>query len=139
MRGTTPEQRIESAKTGIKAILSPQILERHKDELLSVLIWKITEAHGKYTLRYRSRGSLENPSTKMHHEHVFPRKWLISQLKAHPDQLDHILSSAIGCVVTVLEHRALCTVDRNLMGWERYEAAGIEVFDTVNNKWLIKL
>jgi hypothetical protein len=137
MRGTTPDQRIDSAKTAIRAILPLAILERHKDEVLSLLIWKITEAGGKYTLRYRSRGSIENQSSKKQHEHVYPRKWLISQLKAKPDQLDQILERAIGCLVTIQEHRAVSAVDSNLLGWDRYKAAGVDVFDTRENRWIV--
>lgn len=138
MRGTTPQQRTESAKTAIRAILPLPILERHKDELLSLLIWKITESAGKYTLRYRSLGSIEDPSAKKQHEHVFPREWLISQLKANPDQLDQILECAIGCLVTVEEHRSLSTVDPALLGWDRYRAASVDVLDTHDDRWIVQ-
>lgn len=134
---STPFERVESAKHAIRAILAMDgILERHRDELLSLMIWKITEAEGKYTLRYRSEGSLTDPSAKKHHEHPFPRRWLIAQLKAHPTRVDEILERAFGCVVTIDEHRRLSSVPPHLLGWDRYKAAGIRVFDVTSDCWL---
>jgi hypothetical protein len=132
---TRPGQQelVESATTAIEHILRMPILDWHKRRLVSGAIWFITEAGGKYKTRYRSRASLDDPSAKLHHEHVFTRKDLTARLMADPEQAREILQSAIACVVTVEEHRRLAAAEKEnpqLRGWERYQAAGIEVVDT---------
>lgn len=62
------------------------------------------EVDGKYTCRHRSTGSLTEPGAKLQHEHVVPRKVLITELFARP--ADHVstLRQALACVVTKAEH-----------------------------------
>lgn len=120
---------IESVTTAIEGCLALPILERRKRDIISGLLWKITEARGKYTTRYRSRGSME-AGAKLQHEHVFTRKDITDRLIAEPKRAREILRDAIACVVTVDEHRRLSTVDRSLRGWDWYKAAGVEVIDT---------
>ena len=50
------EKVILSAKQAIMAILqmNSEVLKEHKRALISRMIWKITEAHGKYNTRYCS-------------------------------------------------------------------------------------
>jgi len=126
---STEAEIIESATRVIEGCLTLDILERHKRDIISGLLWKITEARGKYTTRYRSRGSNES-GVKVQHEHVFTRKDLTDRILAAPERTREILHDAIGCVVTVDEHRKLSIVDQSLRGWKRYEAAGVEVIDT---------
>lgn len=125
---------IESALTAIEGILTLDILETHKRELLSALLWKITEARGKYTTRYQSLGARNAPKgTKLQHEHVTTRKHLIDDILIHPEQARAIASTAIGCVVTKQEHELLTRITREqpkLRGWDRYHAAGITIIDT---------
>ncbi len=137
MPPTTAAQQIRSAKVAIRAVLPLPILDRHKNELLSVLICKITQAEGKYALRHKSAGTLANPSAKKQHEHVFPRKWLIAQLKRPDIDIDAVSGDAIGCVVTIEEHKRLSRVDPELVGWQRYAAASIDVLDTVSGQWVV--
>jgi hypothetical protein len=125
----TEAEIIESATTAIEGCLSLPILERHKRDIISGMLWKITEARGKYTTRHRSRAAMEF-GAKVQHEHVFTRKDLTDLIIAEPDRAREILRDAIGCVVTVDEHRRLSRVDRAIRGWDRYAAAGIEVVDT---------
>ena len=125
--------RIRSAVTAIKALLDLDLYPSHKKELISVCIWKITEADGKLRTRYRSVGSLNVSSgTKLQHEHVFERKSLIQRLLDQKEEVQIILNDAIGCVVTKEEHDYLSRVSRenpDLEGWGRYKIAGIQVFD----------
>ncbi len=37
--------------------------------------------------------------------------------------------SALACVVTNDEHQRLTAVGENLQGWDRYIAAGVDVYD----------
>jgi len=137
MTKSTPAAKIESATKAIQAILQLDVLERHKDELLSLMIWKITEAEGKYRLRYCTEGALRDPSAKKQHEHVYSRSWLIGQLKANPDRVQEVLQHAFGCVITVPEHQRLNRAPKDLIGWDRYRATGVRVFDRQANDWLL--
>lgn len=118
----------------MRAILAASdVLPTHKRELLSICLWKVTEAEGgKYGTRFRSRAALQAPRTELAHEHVEERAKLAQLLLEHPDRVDDVIARAIGCVVTRTEHRRLTEVGRarpELDGWARYEAAGIEVVD----------
>jgi hypothetical protein len=126
---STEAEILESVTIAIEGILPLPILEQHKRDIVSSLLWQITQARGKYRTRYRTSASME-PGTKLHHEHVFTRKDITTRILAAPQQAREILRDAIGCVVTVDEHRRLSTFDRTHQGWERYKAAGIEVIDT---------
>lgn len=57
--------------------------------------------------------------------------------KDAPDDIDRILENAIGCVVTVAEHKRLSAVDQDLLGWDRYRAAGVGVYDTQTKQWIV--
>jgi len=125
----TEAEIIESATRVIEGCLTLDILERHKRDIISGMLWKITEARGKYKTRYRSIGSKEK-GAKLQHEHVFTRKDITDRIIAEPERTREILRDAIGCVVTVDEHRKLTTIDPSLRGWDRYTAAGVDVEDT---------
>ena len=131
----TEAEIFESAATIVEGVLKMPVLDRHKRDLISGMLWVITEARGKYKTRYRSKASLQLPKPKLHHEHVFTRKDLTDQIMKDPARARQILSQAVGCVVTVEEHRLLAKAEREnptLRGWERYTAAGIEWLDTDN-------
>lgn len=115
-------------------------LEVHLKELLNVLIWKASQAEGKYTCRFVSEGFRKNPQeTNIEHEHVLQRKKLIKEMLENPDQIDTKIRSVIGCVVLKKEHEKLTKVSKShphLDGWERYREAGIRVYDTAEEKYL---
>jgi hypothetical protein len=125
----TEAEIIESATVAIEGCLQLPIFERHKRDVISGLLWKITEARGKYTTRYRSRGSME-AGAKVQHEHVFTRKDITDRIIAEPERAREILRDAVACVVTVDEHRRLARLGEAIRGWVRYTEAGIEVIDT---------
>lgn len=125
----TEAEIIESASQAIEGCLKLDILERHKRDIISGMLWKITEARGKYKTRYRSIRSKEN-GAKLQHEHVFTRSDITDRIMAEPERAREILRDAIACVVTVDEHRKLTSVDPSLRGWDRYTAAGVDVEDT---------
>jgi len=130
-----PEDRIlESATTLVEATLALDILDTHKRDVINAMLWKITEARGKYTTRHRSAGAIAVPKgTKLQHEHVTTRKDLVSAIMNEPSRARELLRTATGCVVTIEEHRRLTDITRkqpDLRGWDRYEAAGIAVIDT---------
>jgi len=45
-----------------------------------------------------------------------------------PERVEEIVRSALGCVVTKEEHNRLTSLPDTYRDWERYVAAGIDVF-----------
>jgi hypothetical protein len=128
------DERRRSAIRIAKLVLAADgLVKAHRDELLSIAIWKYTEVDGKFTTRFRSAGAVaERDIRQLNHEHVFPRKWLRERLLADPSRCEATMAMAVGCVVTRDEHAALTAASRadpSLEGWARYVAAGVEVFD----------
>jgi hypothetical protein len=129
------EKRKRSAVTLINFLLAekkPEVLPAHYRELLSTLLWKITEAEShKYKTRLQTEGAMNcTEKSELRHEHVFQQSKMIAALeKAAPHEVDDILKDAIGCTVTIEEHIRLSNFDEEY-GWERYRKAGIVVIDT---------
>jgi hypothetical protein len=128
------ERRIESAIRAAEAILRVDLYPAHKRELLSVCIWKATEAApmSKYQTRFRSRASLGVSDSQLAHDHVKQRKRLIDEMLAHPERTAQILETAIACVVTREEHDRLTRISNeqpSIDGWDRYKTAAIDVVD----------
>ena len=131
----------------IKALLKLDIDEKMKQKFLSNCLWQITQAEGKnkYDLRYKTKAALkaieEGRRKELRHEHVYPRKQMVQKLIGSPENVDEIVKDAVGCVVTEEEHAKLSQIDRDfpdLEGCQRYQEAGIAVFDT-NKKPLAKV
>jgi hypothetical protein len=136
------ERRLASSLALMEAILNvrEQMVTTHLRESLSIAIWKYTECDGKYTTRFRSRGAIEAPKGKLNHEHVITRKSLIDELLLAPDDFRSIMAKAVACTVLTSEHSLLRDVEKEdpaLIGWERYRAAGIEVFDLATQQRFI--
>jgi hypothetical protein len=129
-----PERRASAIQL-VKVLLhrkDPLVLRAHLRELLTTLLWKLTEADSsKYKTRYQSRGAIERSAgVKLQHEHVYQRaKMIDALLQAEPNQIDEILGLAVGCTVTTEEAALLVQFDSDY-GWERYRKAGITVLDT---------
>jgi predicted GTPase len=126
------DARIISAIKAIEAILPLDLYPAHKRELLSVCIWKITEADGKLKVRYWSEGAVGNQSSKLQHEHVHERKELIARLLSG-EAVNSVVADAVACMVTKEEHAQL-GVSSNL-GWQRYKDIGIRVYDAKEHQW----
>lgn len=124
--------RIQSAKTAIDALIGLELYPAHKRELLSVCIWKITEADGKKKVRYWSEGALSSDAAALQHEHVNERKVLINRL-LDGECIDTVINDAVACMVTKQEHTLL--TQSNKLGWERYRNAQIKVYDSLLKKW----
>lgn len=138
-----PERR-ESALRVIHHLLAlSDVTIEHKKELLSIGLWKWTEAegcapHAKYHVRLRSLGAidLENVS-KVNHEHVWPRKWIIGELLGKEEWSVEALRGfletyAVACTVTTEEHTRLG--QSRASGWQRYAAAGVKVWDMLEDR-----
>ena len=132
--------RINSAKSAISGLLAMRftVREDHLRELLSICLWKITEAEPdhKHRTRFRSEGSLRARARDLRHEHVFERSKLVDALLSSPEKADEIADLAVACTVTKAEHEALaavCRANPTLTGWARYAAAGIRVYDVTTD------
>lgn len=128
----------------ILAMDGPPSLAVYKRSAIDRLLWNITKVDGKYRTRYRSEGALNvdrredrrlRPAGQrlLQHEHVYTRSWLLTQLMERPGEAGAILDLAIGCVVTKAEHELLSGV-RKLVGWARYRAAGVRVYDLAGDQ-----
>src|SRR4029434_2345460 len=80
------DEEVRSAVTAIKGILTLPINDAHKKSLISRMIWAITEAHGKWTTRFRSEGRLTVMGCSIQHEHVYPRSELIAEIIEAPEK-----------------------------------------------------
>jgi len=127
-----------SATEAIRIVVrNSKILPKRKNELISTMLWKITEAKGKYRLRFRSADALTcKQANQLRHEHVFTRKQLTHELLRHPRAVKGILTKCLACVVTRAEHTRLNRVASAVQGWARYRKAGIKVYDTKLKKFL---
>jgi len=133
VRSPNAEAVIGSAKQLARLVLQDaSLLPRHRNEVLSLVQWFVSEADGKYMTKYRSRRVVElamhEPASreKINHEHVFTREAMIQRLLAKPDQSGELLDEVIGCIVTKAEHDRM---KGEGSGWKRYKNAGIEVLD----------
>lgn len=128
---------VASAKSAIAGILvmGSDVIEEHKKALISRMLWKITEANGKYTTRFQSEGARKNRDA-LRHDHVWTRKQMVEHILADPRALDSEIDRALGCTVTKTEHDELTRFDRLCDGWKRYKRAGIRVWDQKDRVWL---
>lgn len=126
------EARVNSAITAIKAILPLDLYPAHKKELLSVCIWKITEADGKSKVRYWSQCAVDNKTAKLQHEHIHERRELITRLLSG-EAIGSVIPDAVACMVTKEEHAKLNASSNQ--GWQRYKDAGIRVYDAQEQEW----
>lgn len=129
--------------TAYFAVTSPELDEipDYRREILGNVLWFMTCApSGKYTTRYRTAAVVATESPTLRHEHVYTRKTMIHELLSLPSEdldalglrqaiQDALRRKAVGCTVTLEEHRLLSRYDKSHVGWERYEAAGIRVLD----------
>lgn len=113
------------------AVMSPDLFDAYRRELLDNVLWLVTAApSGKYKTRFRCHAAVTNPNAELRHEHVYTRRSLIKRMLDDPGCIEKVVHElAIGCVVTKAEHKRLSQFDKSHEGWERYRAAGIEVLD----------
>ena len=137
-RRSTPEEKRASAVALAVAVMEVRdSLQAHRNELLSICVWKWTEAHGKYRgCRYWTRAALDADQRQLAHEHVVPRRQLVRALIDLPTAseeavVDLLTRMGVACVVTRNEHDRLPEApwaELVVNPWARYE--GVEVVDT---------
>lgn len=133
------EHRLASAVAVARfALESSDLYDAHRNELLSFACWWATELDGKYKTRFRSYGARQPGARDLRHEHVVPRRALRQAMQREPERAAEILRDAPACVVTREEHDRLEALGGEHEGWERYIAAGVDVFDEQDGKPLIE-
>lgn len=133
------DARRTSALNAVRAILAADLLPPHRKELLSVCLWKLSEAEGinKYETRYASSASLGRPAAELAHEHVHERRRLIDDLVEGRIEANRLAELCIGCTVLRTEHAKLTALRTGAVGWERYRQAGISVIDRHGGGWCV--
>jgi hypothetical protein len=130
-RPDVDQRRLSAIRLAQAILAAPDVTLTHRRELLSIVVWKYTEADaGKWGVRYRSDGVLNRTGGVVQHEHVKPRKQIVDELLSSASaEVPGVLASSVACLVSAEEHRALGAVPPDLSGWARYEAAGVRVWD----------
>ena len=109
-------------------------LSVHKKELLTTLLWKVTERFGKYSPPWISEAGLKVEDKRvLQHERINTRKQLISKL-LEGVPVRGVFMEAEACLVTEEEHAALSKFDKTHVGRERYAQAKIELFKNPKHK-----
>lgn len=144
------EDRISSALAALWTLLEARdVMPVHRRELLSIAIWKYTEApgvrpHAMYRLPFRTLGAMDLEATSpVQHEHVWTRAWLTRQLIEHhaagwsrADLAAFMHLHGVACTVTRAEH-LLLNACGDAQGWDRYAQVGLEVWDAANGQMLV--
>jgi hypothetical protein len=146
-----------------RGIHEPGTLRRLKGRcLLSDSLWKISSANlrsnCKHNLRFYSeeahalaaradRVPTSRKKEKIEHEHVIPRsvleRWLFHH-RQEPNEIARLAACAIGCVVTVAEHKRLPedpwgSIDPTSDRWRRYRNAKgspIRIYDRLQRAFV---
>lgn len=135
----TPVEQIADCKKVVESILKLDISDVIKGKVIRLMIWNITGAYGKTKTRFISKGvknDIEKKELKYIHEHVFRIKLIIDNILKDKSNFEKYLDNAVVCTVTEDEHKKLNKVDKKLDEWDRYNEAGIIVYDTVENRFL---
>jgi len=128
------DERLLTCVAAAEAILAIEPMNRRLlTGLLDQVFWHATVHPHKLQIRWRSLEATREArlplSRFLRHEHVFERAWLRSQLVDEGKEPAAVLPFAVACLVTVEEHARLRSVDDDLVGWQRYRAASIDVVD----------
>jgi hypothetical protein len=126
-------KRLADIKLVLKTTRGLPIGDRLKRTLLSQAIWQVAHATGNFRGRYRSENVIRQSGLEIERDHIYPKTRLIEQIMSASDNLDDVLDQVIQrarcCTVSADEHERLHDFDSELDGWNRYEAAGIVVYD----------
>jgi hypothetical protein len=138
-RYRTPDslpKQVAEIKILLSAIRLLPISEPLKKRMLVHAIWEVAFATGNtqrsFLGRYRSESVVRQVGLNIERDHIFRKETLIRELLGPSPDLDRIIERAHCCVVTRDEHERLSRVDEEVEGWERYRAAGITVYDMLD-------
>ena len=129
------EVRLKEVETPLRALTAMQLHVQTKKRMLNHALWLVVELTGSFYGRYRSRGVLDKEEIKIQRDHVFPRKQLVEELLGATPNFASVMTRAqCYCVVTHEEHERLTEVPVDIVGWDRYEKAGVCAWDMASQK-----
>jgi len=105
-----------------------------KKRMLNIGIWQVAWASGDFYSRYRSAAVISTPGLTIQRDHIYQKKLLVQRLLSTDVDFDSVIAHSQCCIVTLDEHRSLHQVNGGLDGWDRYQAAKIQVYDMVDKK-----
>jgi hypothetical protein len=103
-----------------------------KKRMLVHGVWEVAKATGDFRGRYRSEEVIRTPGLRIQRDHIYKKRTLVEELLGTAPNIDRVIERARCCTVTLDEHQRLHDVDDALDGWDRYEAAGLHVYDMVD-------
>jgi hypothetical protein len=103
-----------------------------KKRMLVHVIWEVAKATGNFYGRYRSEGVIERGGDPIQRDHIYKKSTLVEELLSPSPDLDRVMGRALCCIVTKKEHDRLHDIDKKRDGWDRYRAAGIVVYDMLD-------
>lgn len=125
-------QRLADVRVLLDMIRQLDIATPLKKRMLVHGIWEVAKATGDFCGRYRSEGAIRTDGSRIQRDHIYKKSTLIAELLTPSPDLDRVIEQARCCIVTAEEHRKLHDIDGDLDGWDRYRAAGIIVYDMLD-------
>ena len=125
-------QRLADIRKLLDSIRRLPIGQSLKKTMLVHSIWQVSESTGSFYARHRSESVIRTVGQKIQRDHIYQKRTLVAELLTPEPDLDAIIQQARCCIVTEAEHRRLHGVDAGLDGWDRYRAAGIVVYDMLD-------
>jgi len=122
----------EAIKTG-EEILQSSWLVDFKRDFFDILCWKVSERFGKYNTQFRSRLGMQSQRPDLIHEHIIPRATLWELAQKGVPAAD-LFKHCQACIITRDEHKRLHNISERPWSWCRYIEAGIDIFDTQENR-----
>ena len=123
------ELRLKDVETLLRTITMMPLHSRTKKKMLNHVLWLVVELTGNFHCQYRSAGVLKDTGVRIQRDHIYPRKQLVEELLGPEPNFADIVTRAQCCVVTHEEHQLLTKVPKEVLGWERYEKAGVKWYD----------
>jgi hypothetical protein len=105
-----------------------------KKRMLNHAIWQVAMVSGDFYGRFRSRDVITKLNEPIQRDHIYEKKKLVEELLSDSPNFDSIIQRSHCCIVTKNEHVALHDKGKGFSGWDRYKAAGIIVWDTLEDK-----
>jgi hypothetical protein len=130
------QERISAVQEVIAFLRDSHLPLDRKKRMLHHAVWEVSIALGDSRPEFRSAGFLkQTEGTKTQREHVYKRQRIVEDILRNEEPLDAIVKRIVHCMVTKDEHEKLDDIpDKNLDGWARYRAAGIEVFSCAGDE-----
>jgi hypothetical protein len=132
VESVSTRHRLADIRLMLDVIRQMEIARPLKKRMLIHGIWEVAKATGDFCSRHRSEQVIRTVGTRIQRDHIYKKSTLVEELLNPSPNLDRVIEQARCCIVTVEEHQALHRIDSDLDGWDRYRAAGIVVYDMLD-------